>query len=937
MERLTTPSLCYRMASNAYLPVQLEWAKNCSFRRHMKKLCTRPSTPLVVMLLCLTVWPAFGQNQDFRLTAQYQDQPLIRILESVEKASKLRFYFQTEKLPDHRHSYVFSDATLEEVMEKILTPTNLGFIRYKDNVVLVPAQIARQQFSVNYYEAREQATRSVEEEASRSIGNINDLANDGLATLSGTVLDVTDAPIIGASVSIKNLEIGTITDVDGRFELQVPAGLHYVNVSYVGFEDMNESLRVLSSGELTYQLEKGAINLEEIVVSAKSLEGGVEDAQISITTLNAEAIKETPTFLGEADVVKTLLLNAGVSSVGEGASGFNVRGGDVDQNLILQDNGLLLNSSHALGFFSFFNADFIDEVKLYKAIMPAQYGGRLSSVLDVKTKEGDYEQFKLRAGVGPVTSRLTLEGPIVKDKISIIGGGRASYADWILRQVQDLDVSASSAFFYDANLKISAKLSPGTTLMLSGYSSTDEFTFSDQFGFDYSNQSAQFLLRNTFSNSLISNFSVAYNKYESTRSDFDPVRGSSLANDVDNFKIKERITFSPTTAFRLDAGFSSILYNVEPGTLEPTETSIIIGRTVEDERGLESALFANMEYDVSENLTISAGLRYSDFRFLGPATVREYSDEDTPREEQVVGETTYSSGDVIANYNNFEPRFSLRYKVGALSSVKMGYSRTVQYINQIFNSDSPTPVSQWQLSNSFIVPNTSHNYSLGYFRYIKDRRWETNAEIYYRSLDQLFDYKDFATLTANPNIETEILDGIGRTYGFEFTLNKKEGIINGSINYTYSRSERQIEGINRGDWYPSNFDKPHDLAFVFNYQPNRRNTLTLNFIYSSGRPTTPPAGNFEYVTGLVIPIYANRNAARIPDYHRLDIAYTIGRGYKRDRKFRTSWTLSLYNVYSRRNAFTVFFTQGPQQGAVGNKLSILGSVFPSLTFNLEVN
>ncbi len=882
--------------------------------------------------------PLIAQNQAYpNITVTFNDLSLKEILNRLEANTAYDFFYKEADLPSQKLTFSFEEEPLDELLEAVLTPTTLNFIAYKDYaIVLVPKQLAAENFTVDYYKAREEATKVTEEEQGLTIGNINELATSGNAVIKGEVTDAqTNEPIIGASVLIRNLELGTTTDIDGSFELEVPAGIHYIIVTYVGYENLNQSLRVLSDGEINLQLDKGAINLEEVTVSAKAADAGINDAQISVTKLDAQSIKETPTFLGEADVVKTLLLNTGVSSVGEGATGFNVRGGDVDQNLILQDNGLLLNASHALGFFSYFNTDLIEDVALYKAIMPAQYGGRLSSVLDVKLREGDYNNYKIQGGVGPVTSRLSFEGPIVKDKISVIVGGRASYADWVLRLVDNVEVKNSSAFFYDTNLKLSAKLGDRNTLILGGYAAQDEFTYNDEFGFDYTSYLGQLILKTIFSEQLYSNLTIAYNKYESTRFDFAEVDGSQLENNIDYIKFKEQITFSPTTLMKLDAGISSILYQVEPGNIVPLENSTFIGRSVPTEKGLESAAFANLEYELSEAILLSGGLRLSAFQFLGPSTVREYADNENPATNEVIGETNYGGGDIIESYLNLEPRFSVRYRLNGQSSLKTGYSRTVQYINQIFNSDSPTPVSQWQLSNNFLLPNTSHNFSLGYFRNFKENTWETNAEVYYRSIDQLFDFKDFAELTANPNLETEILEGTGRTYGFEFSLKKKEGKVNGSVNYTYSRSERQIEGINDGDWYFSNFDKPHDLAFVFNFQPNRRNTVTLNFIYASGRPTTPPVGNFSTSSGLVIPVYANRNAGRIPDYHRLDLAYTVGQGYKRDRKFRTSWTISLYNVYGRRNAFSVYFTQAAFERAQANKLTILGSIFPSLTFNFE--
>ena len=902
---------------------------------------TNALTVIAGTLVYLLLLPLYVISQDHTfptLSADFENATVKSILDKLDASTDYNIYYKEDELTTRRFSFSFSETPLDQVMDKVLSGTTLGYLLYGEHaIVLVPKRISSEAFSIEYYRAREAATTETEEKQQMEVGNIDQLSTSGTAKISGVVRDAeNNDPVIGASVQWQDLDLGTITDIDGKFEFEIPAGVHYLKISFVGYQELNTSVRVLSDGDLRLKMEKGAINLEEVTVSAQKADESVESVQIGVARLSVESIKKTPSFLGEADVVKSLLLSAGVSTVGEGATGFNVRGGDVDQNLILQDEGILLSSSHALGFYSYFNTDLLENVELYKANMPAQYGGRLSSVMDVKMKDGNYEEFKIKGGVGPVTSRISLEGPIVKESVSFIGGFRASYADWVLNLVKNIEVQRSSAFFYDANMRISAKINEKNTLILSGYASQDEFTFNEDFGFDYSTYLGQVILKSIFSESFYSNFSASYVQYESSRFDFGGLDGSRLDNNVNYIKLKEQFTFSPNTLLKMDAGFSGILYTVEPGTVEPFgEESSIPARQIEDEKGLEAAAFLNTEYSISDAFLVSAGLRLSYFQFLGPNSVYQYKDNENPLFNEITGSTEFGKGESIASYFNLEPRLSLRYRLSGQSSIKAGYSRTVQYISQIFNSASPTPISQWQLSTNYIEPNKSHNLSLGYFRNFKENNWEATAEVYTRFIDQLFDYKDFAELNVNDHLETELLSGTGRSYGFEFTVKKKTGILNGSINYTLSRSERLIDGINDGDWYPSNFDKPHDLALVFNYQPNRRNTLTINFVYGSGRPTTPPVGNYLANNGLVIPLYANRNQLRIPDYHRLDIAYTLGRGYKRDKKFTTSWTLSLYNVYGRKNAFSVFFTQAAFQGAQANKLAILGNIFPSITFNFE--
>ena len=863
------------------------------------------------------------------------------ILEQLDSQTDYTFYFKASDISTRpAKAFSFQDTPLDEVLNEVLGTTTLGFIAYRDKaIVILPIELANQAFTADYYKAKEAANAEVSEEREEmKVGDIRKLAVDGQATVSGVIRDAeTKQPIIGANVSWEDLEVGAITGIDGEFSTKIPAGVHYLKISYLGYEDINTPVRVQSDGEMRLSMEKGAIDLDEVTVSASRANESVESVQIGVAKVDVESIKKNPALMGEADVVKTILQTAGVTTVGEGATGFNVRGGDVDQNLILLDEAILLNSSHALGFFSSFNTDLLENVELYKANMPAQFGGRLSSFLDVQMNDGNFEDFKSRGGVGPITSRISLEGPVVKDKVAFYGGFRSSYINWLLNLVENVEVNRSSAFFYDANFGVTARLGKKNTLSVSGYGSQDEFIYNDEFGFDYSTYLAQANLKSTFGEKLLSKFSAVYNTYNSNRFDIGGLGGSRLNNQVDYIKLKEQLTYSPSTQFRVDGGLSGIMYTVKPGDIEPfDEESTIVPNSIETEKGLELAVFANTEVNLGRSIQLSAGLRASIFNFLGPNTVVNYQNEDAPNPNQIIGTTEFGEGESIASYFNLEPRASLRLRLSENASLKGGYSRTVQYINQIFNSDSPTPVSQWQLSTNYIKPTKSHNYSIGYFLNLDNNNWETSMEIYARDVDQLFDYRDFAVLLNNPQLETELLDGIGRSYGLELSIRKKVGKVYGNLSYTLSRSERLIEGINDGAWYPSNFDKPHDVSFVFNYQPNRRNTLTINFVYGSGRPTTPPVGNYVTDNGLVVPVYALRNAARIPDYHRLDIAYTLGKGYKRDKKFQTSWTIAVYNVYARQNAFSVFFTQAAFRGAQANRLAILGTAFPSLTFNFEI-
>ena len=859
-------------------------------------------------------------------------------MDELSELYGVKIFYQDDIQLDRNFSFGYEDKSLNEVLDRLLSETTLGFVDYRGyGKVIAPKVMIDVNYSSDYYKALE-GNQNEDQQRNRIdvIGDITLLASNGQATLTGTVYDVqTGEPVIGAAVIVPELDNGTATDLDGRYSLVVPAGRHQIEVSFIGYANSYQEVDVRSDGEYDINLDKSAIELQEVTVSAEAADAAVGNVQIGVTSIDIQEIEKLPSFLGEADVVKTFLLQPGVSSIGEGASGFNVRGGDVDQNLILQDEGYLFNSSHALGFFSSFNSDLIRKVDLYKGNIPAQYGGRLASVMNVEMRDGNFEQFKINGGVGPVSSRLSLEGPIVKDKISFLGAFRSSYTDWVINLVKDIEVKRSSAFFYDANARLTIKPNEKHTFTLSGYSSQDDFTYNEEFGFDYSTFLAEFSYRTILTDQIFSKLSVTKSTYESTQFDFLGIDASQLDNTIDYIRAKENIRIVPNDRVEFNTGVSAILYELSPSDVSPFgENSTVIPKTLEEEKGLEAAAFGNVEFDVSDNFLISAGIRYTYYQFRGPKTVFEYEDPSNPTSETITGSALQTG--TIASYNSLEPRLSMRYRLGETASIKAGYSRTSQFISQIFNSDSPTPTSQWQLSTNYIKPLMAHNMSIGYFNNFDDNNWESSIELYTRLIDQLFDFRDFADLIANEHIETELLSGEGRAYGLELSLKKKVGVLNGFLSYTYSKSERRIEGINNGEYYPSSFDKTHDISFVFNYNPNRRNTFTVNFNYGTGRPTTPPIGNYATDRGLVIPIFANRNSLRIPDYLRMDLAYTIGEGYKRNKKFRTSWTISLYNVLGRRNAFSVFFTQGPFNQPQANKLAVLGTIFPSLTLNFEL-
>jgi len=877
------------------------------------------------------------------ITGNFSNVSCKTILDEIQVNNQIRFFFKEHELPTHKIEATFLEQPIEEVLDKLLFGSSLGYFRYRNNgIVILPLEELKTDYSEAYYMAidkisNEEAVKINAQEQVISIGDITNLDNSGSALVKGIILDnETDEPIIGATVRWANTAIADVTEVDGSFKTKVPSGNQEVLVDYIGYQSLIQLCNIKGSGTIELRLEKQAYGLDEVIITSKAANSNVEAVQLGVASISIKEIEKLPAFMGQPDVVKSLLLVPGVSSIGEGSAGFTVRGGDIDQNLIMQDEAFIFNSSHAMGFFSAFNTDMVRTLNLYKGNIPSKYGGRLASVLHVKLRNGNNKRWRIKGGVGPITSRLGIDGPIGK-KTTINSGLRLSHTNWVLKLINIPELKRSSASFYDTNLRINTKLNQKNNLTFSGYYSSDEFVYNNEFGFDYSTIIGSASYNSTFSNDKLNKLHLVYSKYNSGQSFFKGVRAAEIRNNIEYIKLKDEFLYTSSKGFTLDVGGSSIFYFVQPGAQTALgDMSIVADSSLEDEKGLEAAAYTNIEIPLGNALVFSGGIRLSYYQYLGPNNVYQYENDDSPKEAEQVDVKQYANGEVIASYFTPEPRLALRLKLSDNASLKSGYSRTAQYINQIFNSDSPTPISQWQLSTKYIKPQKSHNFSIGYFQNFAENNWETSLELYGRYMDQIFDYKDFALLLMNDHLETEILSGEGRSYGGEISLKRKEGMFNGWLSYTYSRTERLIKGINKDNYYPSNSDKPHVLSLVFNYKPNKRKTFSVNFNYGTGRPTTAPIGNFRTDSGLFVPIYTERNQFRIPDYHRVDIAYTFGETWKKVKRFKSSWTFSIYNLYSRRNAFSIFYDNTGARKAVANKLSIIGNAFPSITFNFEI-
>ena len=759
--------------------------------------------------------------------------------------------------------------------------------------------------------------------------------------LSGRVLDASSGePIPGAVLHMLPIDVNDVTRADGSYKLTMPWGIYTLKISFLGYEDYTAKIHILNDSKHDFILKEGAVQLSQVTVSETRTDDNVKSVMGSVEQLSIEKLERQAKFLGEMDVLRSLQSVTGVTSAGEGASGFNVRGGNTDENLILMDGNLVFNPVHALGFFSLFHPDMVQGVTLYKGGVPAKYGGRLSSVLDVKLREGNDQQLTVKGGVGIASSRLVLEGPIIKNKASFIAGARASYVDWILKQTKNVDLRKSQAFFYDLTAKADARLTETTKIGFTAFNTHDNFQFANEVKFEYATSSASFYLRQLVGKKINITATANAGQYQSNLFDINGNDQSRFTNKIKYQRGGVSGFFQPARAYQMELGIEQSRYQVSPGKLEPLENSNIKPDVLPDEQSAETSFFLHNQWTVSKKIELMAGVRYTFFKNLGPERVLLY-EEDVPKTEETIADSLqFANGEKTAEYSGLEPRMSLRISLGEASSVKLGYNRSYQYFSQISNTASATPIDIWQLSNYHVRPQHADNFSIGYYQNFRGNTMQSYLTLFYRKIDQLIDYKDFAKLLLNQHIETELLTGIGKAYGVELYFNKAYGQHRFEVNYTYSRTLRRVgasatqEPVSGGDWYPSNYDKPHSLNLNYFFQIKSNSSFSVNFTYSTGRPTTAPVSTYSTGNVVTIPIYSQRNQFRIPDYHRLDVAYTVGPWGKKDR-WRNSLTLSIYNLYFRKNAFSVFFRQNPFNSVKAYRVAVLGSMFPAVTYDFK--
>lgn len=760
-------------------------------------------------------------------------------------------------------------------------------------------------------------------------------------TLSGRIQDASSGEVlIQATIQVPELQMGAYTNEYGFYSLSLPEGTYSVRFSYIGFASITREITLTSSQSLDIELEQEGVQVDAVVISAEAEDENVSQVEMSTVKLNIMQVRKMPQLLGEVDIIRSMQLMPGVTTVGEGATGFNVRGGNVDQNLILLDESPVYNSSHLLGFFSVFNADAIKDVKLYKGGIPAKYGGRLSSVMDIRQKEGNNKQFAMTGGIGLLSSRLTVEAPLQKEKSSFMISGRRSYMDLFLKLSNDPDINSNTLYFYDLNAKVNYTLGDKDRLYLSGYLGNDVFGFQEDFRFQWGNQTGTLRWNHLFSDKLFSNFTAIYSDYEyligipESSGESDPFEWTS---HIYNYNLKADFGYFLNPQNTIEFGASALLYRFQPGDVDFLgDRTNFNDFALEHEHAMEYAAYLSNEQKIGSKLTLKYGLRYSLFQNIGSGTVYKYA-EGVPRSETSIVDTLqYGSREVIKSFGGLEPRLAVNYRLDDESSLKASYNRTRQYIHLISNTTAATPIDVWKPAGSYVDPATADQVAFGYFRNFSNNMFEASVEVYYKQFKDLVDYKDGANLLFNQTIETELLSGDGRAYGAEVLIRKNKGDLTGWLAYTLSRTERQVEGINNGEYYPSNYDKLHDVSLVLNYQISKSWDIGANFAFMTGRPITYPDGRYTY-DGITVPVYSNRNGARTPAYHRLDLSANLNPRKNEGRRWKSTWNFGVYNAYNRRNPYSIYFRQNETNPTVTEavQLSIFGSIIPSVTYNFQ--
>jgi hypothetical protein len=917
---------------------------------------------LTLIFICIIKLLSAQNSSEKLINVNFQQATVAEFVNDLESKTGYHFYYDPIQFDSLKVTMQASNVPLKTVLGIAFTNTSYHFT-FADRdmqVFLTKGKTIYTQLATGYFNIKSapgqpqntppqvdftgdkvaQVPEATTENKLYTVGLKTNNIQAGSATLSGYVKDAKSGEaIVGATLYIDNLHTGVATDQFGYYTIKLPRGKQTLVIHGIGMRDTRRQIILYSDGRLNIEMQQQLFALKEVKISADKV-ANVKSTDMGVNRLTIRDIKQVPAVFGEADILRVVLTLPGVQSVGEATTGFNVRGGSADQNLILLNDATIYNPSHFFGFFSAFDPDIVKDVELYKSSIPEKYGGRLASVLDVTDREGNKKIFTGTAGIGLLTSRFNIEGPIIKNKTSFIFGARTSYSDWLLGLLPE-EYKHSQASFYDFNLGISHQVDDKNNIYLTGYLSHDQFRLNSDTTYSYGNKNANIKWKHNFNDKLFSVILAGYDRYQyEVSSDANPVNGYKLNYNINQSNFKADFTYYLNSNNTINFGLTTIYYKLHSGDEEPfNNKSLVTPDIVPAEQALESALYIGDKYNFSDKLTVDFGVRYSIYNYLGDHTVDHYAPNLPKTSANVVDSVTYGKNKIINTYSHPEIRVSARYNLGNDLSLKASYNTLAQYIHLLSNTTAISPTDVYKLSDPNIKPQTGNQVSLGLYKNLQSNTIETSVEVYYKRINNYLDFKDGATLLLNDHIEQQVINTQGKAYGVEFLVKKTEGKLNGWLSYTYSRTflrqddPNAGELVNHGNYYPANYDKPHDFNFTGNYRFTHRYSVSLNVVYSTGRPITLPIAQYYY-DGAERIYYSERNAYRIPDYFRTDFSVNLEGNHKVHQRFHNSWSLGIYNLTGRANAYSTYFTE---QGGVinGYQLSIFARPIPFINYNIR--
>ena len=899
--------------------------------------------------------------QDKFISGDFSGLTFEQFVRKVEAVTPYRFYFKRGDLDSLVIQARANNAPLETVLKEILSNSTFHYaIDSFDHVFVTKRATIQTDLPHDFFDQKKTARDSTllasdeiwepskndKRQASienrlLQIGTKGASTPKGNMTITGYVRDAKNGEALsGVAVYIDTPSVATLTNQFGYYVLTLPSGRYTIQVSGAGMKETRRQIVLNGDGKLNIDLETDVTSLKTVIVVSER-RSNVMSTQMGMDRLNIKTIKQVPVLLGESDVLRVVLTLPGVTTAGEASTGFNVRGGSVDQNLILFNDATIYNPSHLFGLFSAFNPDVIKNVELYKSAIPEKYGGRLSSVLDVSTRDGNSKKISGSGGIGPLTSKLTIEGPIIKEKTSFIVAGRTTYSNWILKKVPDDFYKNSRASFYDVNLQLTHTINSKNTLYLTGYNSSDQFNLNNDTNYKYTNTNVNLKWKHNFSNKLVGVFTGGLDYYRyNVSANKNPVTAYKLKFDIKQYHFRSDFTYQLHQDHALNFGFNTIHYQLQPGTYDPFHAqSLVVPDAVPKEQALESAVYLGDKFTISPKFSVNLGIRYSLFNYLGPRDVYTYI-KGLPRTLGNIQDTIrYASGKAISNYHGPEYRVSARYALSDQASLKASFNTLLQYIHMLSNTTSISPTDTWKLSDPAIKPQRGYQVSLGYYQNFAASNIETSVEVYYKSMKNYLDYKSSAVLLMNHHIETDVINTKGKAYGAELMIKKTAGKLNGWLSYTYSRTFLRMDDpiagelINKGKDYPASFDKPHNINVISNYRFSHRWSASINVVYNTGRPITLPIAVYN-VGGSQRLLYSDRNQYRIPNYFRVDLSVNLEGNHKTKQLAHNSWSFGVYNLTGRDNAYSIYFVE--EAGVVkGYQLSIFGTLIPFVTYKFN--